>query len=62
MATQTRGRMGATSSSPNPGHTQGAVGGRDVLLGDEVYLWLLVVVEVLFVAYFRSTLSRYHGG
>lgn len=63
MAVGTRGRMGASKSSPEPGNTSGTpVGRRDVVLGDEVYLWLLVGVEVLAIAYFRSALSRYHGG
>lgn len=56
----------------NPG-AQGTLGGvaasvgarpgkRSVQLGDEMYLWILVFVEVGVIAYFRSVFSRYHGG
>lgn len=37
-------------------------GRRQVALGDEIYLWILVALEVGFIAYFRSMFSRYHGG
>lgn len=64
--------MRATRSAPSPG-VSGTLGGipsavgarpgrRQVQLGDEMYLWILVLLEVGFISYFRSVLSRYHGG
>jgi hypothetical protein len=61
-----------SSAAPGPG-TQGTMGGpkqavgsrpgrRNVVWGDEVYLWILVAVEVGLIAHFRNMFSRYHGG
>lgn len=62
----------AGRSAPGPG-VQGTMGGpapavgarigsRTVKLGDEVYLWILVGVEVAAISWLRSAFSRYHGG
>lgn len=65
--------MARTSrSAPSAGAT-GTLGGkaaavgarpgrRSIQLGDEMYLWILVFLEVGFIAYFRTVFSRYHGG
>lgn len=31
-------------------------------LGQEVYLWILVVIEVAMIGGFRKYFRRYHGG
>jgi len=68
------GRMGGGTSAPAPG-AQGTLGGvaqptgrgpgskrRNLAVGDEMYLWILVFVEVGIIAWLRATFSRYHGG
>jgi len=37
-------------------------GSRNVLLGDEMYLWVLVLLEVGTMAFFRNKFRRHHGG
>lgn len=51
------GTMGgvATAAGPRPGK-------RYTILGDEVYLWILIAVELTAIGFFRSLFSRYHGG
>lgn len=39
-----------------------APGRKPLMLGDEMYLWILVLLEVGAVFWGRSALSRYHGG
>lgn len=61
----------SSRSAPGPG-TQGTMGGVSAIgprpgksmtiLGDEVYLWILVVLEVGAIMFLRSAFSRYHGG
>lgn len=63
----------ATSrSGPQPG-VQGTLGGpapavgsrpgkRNMQLGDEVYLWILLALEIGAISWLRSAFSRYHGG
>lgn len=62
----------ASRAAPGPG-VQGTMGGpkqavgsrpgrRNIVWGDEVYLWILVAVEVGLIAHFRNMFSRYHGG
>jgi hypothetical protein len=41
--------------SPRPGK-------RTMVMGDEVYLWILVGLEVAAIVAFRNGFSRYHGG
>lgn len=59
-------------SAPGAG-TQGTMGGgavptgsrpgrRSTVMGDEVYLWILIFAELAVIAFFRNTFSRYHGG
>jgi hypothetical protein len=62
-----RSVKGRATSAASPGaqgtlggvpHTAGPPPGRvPAVLGEEVYLWILGVI-----AYFRTALSRYHGG
>jgi len=63
----------ATSNPTPSGYPQGTMGGpapaagarpgsRSVLLGDEVYLWVLVLMEVGTMAFFRNKFRRHHGG
>lgn len=60
-------------SNPTPsGMAQGTMGGpapagarpgsRSVALGDEVYLWFLILLEVGTMAYLRKHFRRHHGG
>ena len=37
-------------------------GTRPVLLGDEMYLWALIAIEVGTMVYFRKKFRRHHGG
>lgn len=64
--------MAGTRSAPSPG-VQGTPGGvapavgarpgkRTVQMGDEFYLWVLVLAEVGAIAWLRASFSRYHGG
>lgn len=60
---------GGTTQAPTGGTLGGigaavgsAPGRRPVKLGDEVYLWILVGIEVTLIAWGRSAFSRYHGG
>ena len=47
----------------NPVRSAGAAPGRKQLrLGDEAYLWLLVALEVLAMAWLRQAFGRRHGG
>lgn len=59
-------------SAPGPG-VQGTMGGpapavgprpgkRYPAFGDEVYLWVLIGLEVGAIAFLRSAFKRYHGG
>lgn len=62
------------SSDPTPsGIKQGTMGGiataagarpgsRPMLLGQEVYLWALLIIEVAVMGYFRRHFRRNHGG
>lgn len=45
----------AAAVGPRPGK-------RLTILGDEVYLWILVIAEVAIMMFLRSAFSRYHGG
>ena len=59
-----------TTPSGGPQGTQGGVrqavgsrpGSRPVQLGDEMYLWILVGLEVGAIAWLRSAFRRHHGG
>jgi len=58
------------ASNPTPsGITQGTPGGATsrpgratLMLGDEMYLWGLVLLEVGAIAFLRNHFRRYHGG
>lgn len=64
----------SATSTPNPGMggTGGTLGGRKfatgagpgmrLAVGDEGYLWILVVLEVVAMAALRKKFKRYHGG
>jgi hypothetical protein len=60
-------------SNPTPnGGTGGTLGGRKIAtgarpgmkfaIGDEGYLWLLVIIEAFAMGYLRKRFKRYHGG
>lgn len=56
----------APSRAGNSGTLGGPATGRpgrpQLMLGDEKYLWLLVVLEVLATGILRKKFRRYHGG
>jgi hypothetical protein len=67
-----RGRFATSNPAPS-GRMQGTMGGpsaaagarpgaRSVYLGDEVYLWLLVFLEVGTMCFLRNKFRRHHGG
>ena len=37
-------------------------GSRQVAIGDEMYLWLLVFLEIGTMCFFRNKFRRHHGG
>jgi hypothetical protein len=69
-ATGTGARSNTASGAPGTQGTLGgirtAVGGRpgsrSMPMGDEVYLWILLALEVGAISWLRATFSRYHGG
>lgn len=64
----------SATSTPNPGaggsggtlgglkRATGAGPGMKFAVGDEGYLWLLVILEVITMGYLRKRFKRYHGG
>lgn len=42
--------------------TAGPRPGKRIVVGDEVYLWILVAIELIAIFWARSAFSRYHGG
>lgn len=65
-------RQSNVKAAPSPGVT-GTLGGvpfavgsrpgrRQMAFGDEVYLWILVAIEVAAIGWLRNMFSRYHGG
>lgn len=63
---------GVTSNPAPSGIHQGTPGGQapqsaggkkpPMAVGDEIYLWILVAIEVGIIAYFRQAFRRHHGG
>lgn len=54
---------GATGQFGGPTQAVGSKPGRGSMqFGDEVYLWILVAIEVGLMAHLRNMFSRYHGG
>ena len=72
MARAFAGRVPGAASNPassratNAGSPGGPAGGRpgrhQLMLGDEMYLWMLVILEVLLTGILRKKFRRYHGG
>lgn len=72
MARAIFGTNSQTSNTNPAGGTGGTLGGRKMstgmspgmklAIGDEGYLWLLVIIEVLAMGYLRKRFKRYHGG
>lgn len=66
------GPNSATSNTQSAGGTGGTLGGRKIAtgaapgmrlaIGDEGYLWLLVIIEAFTLGYLRKRFKRYHGG
>jgi len=67
---RTPGVGGSTNGAPSHGGTFGGLkaavgpspGRKQLVFGDEVYLWILVAIEVTLISWARSAFSRYHGG
>lgn len=63
-------RHPAQSNTNQSGVRQGTPGGaatskpgsRQLMLGDEMYLWVLVFLEVGLMAFLRKNFRRHHGG
>lgn len=72
MARAIFGPNSAVSNTNPNGGTGGTLGGRKIAvgaapgmkfaIGDEGYLWLLVIIEALTLGYLRKRFKRYHGG
>ena len=65
------GPKSSTSNTRQSGIPQGTPGGKsaaggrpgmNLQAGDEVYLWVLVVLEILAMVFLRNHFRRYHGG
>lgn len=54
------GAQGTPGGTARPGRKPG--GRQPSKLGQEVYLWILVVIEVAMIGGFRKYFRRYHGG
>lgn len=56
----------APSSAPNAGTLGGPAtrrpGRPQLMLGDEKYLWILVILEIIATSMLRKSFRRYHGG
>lgn len=55
---------GTTGPQGTPGgfRRKPGTGQREMILGQEVYLWILVLIEVALVGGFRKYFRRFHGG
>ncbi|MDE2101933.1 MAG: hypothetical protein KGL39_32100 [Patescibacteria group bacterium] len=63
--------MNSTSNTRQSGVTQGTPGGmkaaggrpgKKLQAGDEVFLWVLVILEILAMVFLRNQFRRHHGG
>lgn len=60
--TSQSGAAGGTMGG-KPTSTVGSRPGRRVIqLGDEMYLWILVLIEVALIGWLRQQFRRHHGG
>ena len=71
MARAFAGTRIPNASNPTPsgipqgtmgGPSMGRPGGRSLNLGDEMYLWVLVLIEAGMLGWLRQFFRRYHGG
>lgn len=70
MARTVLGNQSRTSNPRPSGVSQGTPGGsarrlpgmKGLQVGDEVYLWFLVFIEVALMGFLRRHFRRYHGG
>lgn len=60
----TRAAGGTTGSQGTPGSIRRKPGtaGRPVILGQEVYLWVFVLIEASLTGVLRRYFRRFHGG
>lgn len=61
-STPTPGAGGAGGTLGGVRIATGAGPGMKLAIGDEGYLWLLVILEVVTMAFLRKRFKRYHGG
>ena len=71
MARAVFGAKSRTSNSTPSGIAQGTPGGlkaaggrpgKKLMAGDEMYLWVLIVLELLAMVVLRNQFRRHHGG
>jgi hypothetical protein len=72
MARAVLGKNSSTSNTRPSGMTGGTLGGvkmssggrpgLKMQAGDEMYLWVLVILEVLLMSFLRNSFRRHHGG
>lgn len=71
MARSVYGKNSSASNTRQSGIPQGTLGGlrasggrpgMKLQAGDEVYLWILVALEILAMVFFRNQFRRHHGG
>lgn len=71
MARAVFGKNSQTSNTRQSGVAQGTPGGlkaaggrpgKKLNAGDEMYLWLLLALELLAMVFLRNQFRRHHGG
>lgn len=56
------GNVGMSGTPGGRGRMGMRPGARSINVGDEMYLWLLVLLEVGFLGFLRHRFRRHHGG
>jgi hypothetical protein len=53
---------GATGGTPGGVRATGSKPGMKMNAGDEVYLWAMVLIEILVMTFLRNNFRQHHGG
>jgi hypothetical protein len=55
-------RQAGPQGTPGGKARKPGVAGRRMIVGQEIYLWILVLIEVALIGGFRKYFRRFHGG